>query len=197
MKRITAVFAILFLFSCESFEHESEFDKSYQKWQSFKSIQNNSYRYVVTGGSWTGVSWETEIVIQNGEIVERSFKYTSLVSIVRPAEGWNEGHSDGILEAFPHLTDFLKDENINMADYLEWTERKVELGTHVSSPAASLWTLDQIYSKAKEEWLSPRDNVTTYFETKNDGLISTAGFVDNNCADDCFVGVSIKSISKY
>jgi len=27
-----------------------------------------------------------------------------------------------------------------------------------------------------------------YFEAKNDGLISSEGYVPDNCQDDCFVG---------
>ena len=40
-----------------------------------------------------------------------------------------------------------------------------------------------------------RNNVTTYLETKNNGMISTCGYVENNCADDCFIGIHINNIS--
>jgi len=42
--------------------------------------------------------------------------------------------------------------------------------------------------------LLKRDNVTTYFEAKNNGMISSCGYWPNNCADDCFTGVSITLI---
>ncbi|MHA4894600.1 hypothetical protein ACXZ1K_07615 [Pedobacter sp. PWIIR3] len=57
-------------------------------------------------------------------------------------------------------------------------------------------TLDQIYEKAKTEWLVKQKNTDYYLETKNDGMISTCGYVERNCADDCFVGVKISSITK-
>ena len=63
-----------------------------------------------------------------------------------------------------------------------------------NSNAADALTLDEIYSKAKNEWLVKRKNVTNYFEAKNDGLISTCGYVEKGCVDDCFAGITIKSI---
>ncbi|WP_255474197.1 hypothetical protein [Flavobacterium sp. SLB02] len=41
-----------------------------------------------------------------------------------------------------------------------------------------------------------RKNVTNYFEAKNDGLISQCGYVEKGCMDDCFVGITIKSIER-
>lgn len=37
---------------------------------------------------------------------------------------------------------------------------------------------------------------STYFETKNNGLISTCGYVENTCADDCFIDITITRIAK-
>lgn len=71
---------------------------------------------------------------------------------------------------------------------LNWTE----IGTHKTG--AEPLTLDGIYDKAKREWLIKRENTTTYFENENEGMISICGYVENNCADDCFVGINIESI---
>lgn len=50
------------------------------------------------------------------------------------------------------------------------------------------------YEKSEQEWLIKRKNATSYFEEVNNGLISTSGFVKTECLDDCFVGITIKSI---
>lgn len=194
MRKILVLILAVFFISCESFEHESEFDKSFQSWKSFKKSSKNSYRYVTTGSSWVGVSWETEIVVESGEIVERKFRYRNFESIVRPVNGWDQESASKVLEKLPHLVEYLRERNMNILNYLEWQERKIELGTHTETAAGSLWTLDEVYAKAKDEWLVKRDDVTTSFETKNNGMISSCGFIPKNCADDCFRGVSIRSI---
>ncbi|MFH6996123.1 hypothetical protein [Flavobacterium sp. FlaQc-48] len=80
------------------------------------------------------------------------------------------------------------------AEQLEWTENESEINSHQNGAAAL--TLDEIYAKAKEEWLIKRKNATNYFEAKNDGLISQCGYVEKGCMDDCFVGITIKSIER-
>lgn len=76
----------------------------------------------------------------------------------------------------------------------EWTEDAGSLGTHWDG-AFSL-TLDDVYERAKNEWLKKRDDADVYFEAKNQGMISTAGYTEKNCADDCFRGIEIGSIKK-
>ena len=194
MRKFLILILSVFFVACESFEHQSEFDKSFQKWQNFKNSNKNSYRYVTTGSSWVGVSWETEIVVENGEITERKFRYINFESVVRPINGWDQESANRVFEKLPHLKEYLKERNLDVLSYLEWTERKIELGTHTETAASALWTLDQIYTKAKDEWLVKRENVTTYFKAENAGMLSSCGYVENNCADDCFRGVSIRLI---
>ncbi len=76
----------------------------------------------------------------------------------------------------------------------EWTENETTLNTH--SNGAATMTLDEIYEKAKTEWLLKRKDATTYLETENDGMISLCGYVPDNCADDCFTGIHISLIEK-
>lgn len=76
----------------------------------------------------------------------------------------------------------------------QWTEDRNTLNSH--DRGATTLTLDQIYDKAKTDWLIKRDKTTTYFETANRGMISSCGYVYNNCADDCFNGIHIISIEK-
>jgi hypothetical protein len=76
----------------------------------------------------------------------------------------------------------------------EWTEDAGSLGTHTDG--AALQNLDDVYEQAKKEWLKKRTDAYVYFEAKNSGMISTAGFSEKNCADDCFQGIEISSITK-
>ncbi|MCS4165128.1 MULTISPECIES: hypothetical protein [Sphingobacterium] len=90
-------------------------------------------------------------------------------------------------EAKTHLEDG------KVQTYAKWTENKTELNTHDEGYEAS--TLDQVYERAKKDWLIKRRDSKIYFEAKNNGLISSAGYVPDNCQDDCFVGINISKIS--
>ncbi|SCW47000.1 hypothetical protein [Mucilaginibacter sp. NFR10] len=75
----------------------------------------------------------------------------------------------------------------------QWHEDKNSLNQH-DAGAASI-TLDQVYQKAKNEWLSTdKKKNTIYFETNNNGMISNASYVPNGCQDDCSTGISISEI---
>ena len=152
--------------SCESndIEYQDKFETSRKAWLSFKESSNNSYKYTVTNSTWIGYSWETTITVENGNVIQRDFEYTFIEN---------------------PLTNISENE-------LQWTETGSELGTH--EIGADLITLDDIYKKAKNNWLIERNDVTTYLETENNGMISRCGYIDNQCADDCFLGVRIKSI---
>lgn len=153
--------------SCESddTDNQNELEKSYVAFSDFKKETNNSYKYTTTFQSWAGFGWETTIVVSNGTVIQRQFKYTNIEKLG---------------------SDILKEE-------LEWTENGSEIGNHTNI-GSDPFTLDEIYAKAKQEWLPKRDDVKTHFETKNNGLISTCGYVENGCQDDCFVGIHIKTI---
>ena len=148
----------------EDLKDQNKFEASQKTWLTFKESSNNSYRYTVTNESWTGSSWETSITVENGIVIQRDFEFTS-----------TEGLST----------------NIKQSD-LQWTETGSEIGSHENG--AEPITLDEIYNKAQNDWLIKRNNTTTYLETKNNGMISTCGYVDKQCADDCFIGVKIKNI---
>lgn len=155
--------------SCEKddLNYQNDFENSRDAWLDFKKSANNSYKYKVTAGSWAGSSWETVITVAKGKIIQRHFKYTV---------------TEGLADTIPE-------------EELEWTESENEIGSHEFQGADAL-TLDKIYDKAQQEWLIKRENSKTYFEAKNDGLISMCGYIENTCADDCFVGITIKSIER-
>jgi hypothetical protein len=76
----------------------------------------------------------------------------------------------------------------------QWEENASSLGSHAGS--ADLVTLDEIYHRAKSDWLKKRGNAHTYFETKNNGMISLCGYVQDGCIDYCLIGISIGYIEK-
>jgi hypothetical protein len=149
----------------DDIQYEDDFDQSFAKWMSFKETIGNSYNYTVYNSSWVGISWQTTIKVNNGVVTERSFKSISTQGLV-----------------------YVPLEN------KEWIEAANELNSHQNSGAADVLTLDQIYDKARTEWLIKREKATIYFEAKNDGMLSSCGYVPDGCMDDCFVGVHINSI---
>lgn len=162
------IFLLLAAFaSCkkETIEHNADYAKSYRTWLSFKDSSNNSYRYMVSQVSWTGYGSETIITVKNGKVVQRSY--------VR-----KYGEHNG--------STFV----ITVLD--QWTEGQNQLSTH--SEGAAAVTLDAVYEKAKHDWLLKRDNAETYFETRNNGMISLCGYRDKNCMDDCLTGITINFI---
>lgn len=195
---LTVLLIVLFSACRDDFEHKSEYDKSYQKWQSFKAASANSYRYIATGSSWTGVSWETELVVEKGEVTERKFRYTRFEGVKRPASGWDQSSAEEALRVLGiSAEEFRERSGTDFLAYAQWEEKGVELGTHTDGTgAAALITLDAVYQKARTEWLLERENVTAYFEAGNEGLISSAGYVEKNCADDCFIGIKIRLVDK-
>lgn len=167
------VFSLLLsimLISCNKDDlfYENSFDKSYEEWLIFKEASGNSYRYTVIGSTWVGASWETTVTVTEGEVTARSFKMTV-------SDELQAGTSE---------------------EDLEWTESGDEIDSHTDTPAAKIITLDEVYEKARTEWLTKKDDVKAFFETDNDGMISTCGYIENNCADDCFIGINISSIEQ-
>ena len=73
-----------------------------------------------------------------------------------------------------------------------WKESSDSLNTHAEG--APPLTLDDVYEKAKTQWLLKRKNVKIYFEADNAGMISSCGYTQNGCVDDCFQGVHIDYI---
>ena len=171
MKMKLCFFALLFigivLVSCKKesdLNIEHDFEQSYNEWLTFKQISDNSYRYMVAGGSVFSPRWQTTITVTKGKVTQRHFKFTSTDGLANVAD-----------------------------DVIEWTENEDEINLHSNSGADAL-TLDQIYDKARNEWLIKRKNAKVYLEHFNGGLISSCGYVVDGCVDDCFVGIKITYI---
>lgn len=187
----------LFTFACEKsdIEYETSFEKSYKAWLDFKASSNDSYRYVARGETWAGSSWQTTITVENGEVIRRDFQYDIFNDVMMLPSGWNEQKIQEILDAMSlTASEFREQYGQESAEILEWTEEAGELGTHEATSAGSLLTLDEVYDEARNDWLKKRSNAKTYFEAKNNGLISSCGYVEDGCQDDCFRGIKIVSI---
>jgi len=179
------------------FPHQDDFERSYKAWLAFKASSGNSYRYEVPGYTWAGSSWLTTVTVREGKVVQRDFVYTVFNDVIMPENGWTAAEADKLLEPLNMTAEtFLEREGYPFLEALQWTETAEDLGTKSRdySSASALYTLDDIYDKARTEWLKNRSDASISFEANNNGLISSAGFIPNGCMDDCFMGIHIRSI---
>lgn len=165
-RSVLIVFLITFCLSaCKKDAINSNYDESYAQWLSFKSTSHNSYTYVAHGGSVFGYYAQTKFTVQNGKITGREY----------------------LSGSFKPNTDSLK---INKS----WVENSTSLNSH-GTEGHELLTLDEVYAKAKTVWLKANSKENdVYFESGNNGMISSAGYVPKGCMDDCFTGINIKNI---
>jgi len=200
IRPILLFLALIITFSAcnkSDFPHEADFDRSYKAWLDFKASNGDNYRYEVSGGTWAGSSWLTTITVREGKVIQRDFTYTVFNDVWMPENGWTSTEVEAILESL-HTTanEFVEREGFSLLDVLHWSETEDELGTkaNIYSPASALHTLDDIYDKARNEWLQKRTDAHVTFEANNNGMISAVGFVPDGCMDDCFSGIHIRSI---
>lgn len=200
MSRSYTIFLLLFILvfnACEKgdIEHENRFERSYEAWLNFKAASGNNYRYEVSGATWAGSSWLTTITVREGKVTQRDFRYEAFNDIRMPEGGWSSISLDELLNGLGFSADdFLEQEGRPFHEELQWVETERELGLHEKTPAGQVQTLDEIYETTRTVWLKKRNDAEISFEAKNDDLISAAGFVPNGCIDDCFSGISIRSI---
>ncbi len=161
----------------------------------FKTASGNSYLFVTTGASWSGSSWQTDIRVNNGIATERKFVYTSFAGVQMPETGWNEEKRQEILAILETTEqEFVTSYGQSLQETLGWVEDISGIGTHKNTAACPYLTLDAVYEEAKNEWLKKRENAETFFETENNGMISTCGYTPDGCQDDCFRGIRIVRI---
>ena len=150
--------------SCKKDVLNSDFEHSRKVWLAFKKSANNNYSYTVKTASWAGFGDSTIISVNNGIVSGRM--YTSYT--IDGATGQTSTRET-------------------------WTETSTNLNTHQSG--ASTINLDAVYEKAINDWLkADKKQNTIYFEAKNQGMISTCGYVPNGCQDDCLTGIRISNI---
>lgn len=121
---ITFFIAVLALPACKKDDPTllQNYQKSYAAWLAFKEDSGNSYRYTVTGTSWTGMTRKTTITVQNGKVTERAFT----LSI---PDDWE--------------SEIPEEEK-------SWTETGNEIGTRMDSGAAAAITFDELYTQARK-----------------------------------------------
>lgn len=189
------LFFIFTLMSCDKndVEYQNDYEKSYHSWLDFKEKTNNSYQYTSRNSSWIGTSTETTITVEKGQIIEQSFKYTQIGQTQIPENGWTKEIAIAALQSIGYPADEITTIfGQDIISKLQWSKNKTNLD--LKGVDNHLMTLDQIYEKVRTEWLINRANARTYFEAKNNGLISSSGYTDENCQDDCFIGITISSI---
>lgn len=139
------------------------YNVSFDHWTALKQQNGNSYRYQTSFTSWVGFGNVTEIEVENGVVISRTYR------------------------------EFEMDEQTGQSDTVEvYIENSVSIGTHqegtepvtidelYTSCASDYLTVDQKTNKI-------------YFETGDGGLMTLCGYVPNNCADDCFSGIRINA----
>lgn len=194
---ILIMLTILLFGACEKsdIEHGNSFERSYQTWLDFKAASSNSYRYEVAGATWAGSSWQTTITVRNGKVAQRDFHYTKFNDYWMPDGGWESASMAELMADFGLTAEqFEEQAGSTLLESLQWTETEAELGFHEQTPASAIQTLDDIYETARTVWLKKRSDADISFEAKNNGMISSAGFWPEGCMDDCFSGISIRSI---
>lgn len=200
MKKIIYTLSLLLslsVFSCKNsdLEYSNQFEDSFDKFKEFKKENNNSYQYqtsIVTMEQ----SAITTISVINGKVTKREHLIQRFGNqFISPATGWTDDKVAAIeantTEAFKT---YLKDKKITLKQYLSWSESGKELGKYNDLGATPIMTLDDVYSKAKGEWLVAQERKKIFFETKNKGMISSCGYIIGNCQDDCFTGINISDI---
>ncbi|RYU91956.1 hypothetical protein EWM62_00505 [Mucilaginibacter terrigena] len=151
---------------------KTPYEISLQVWTDFKSSAHNNYTYntykLITRDNHFG-SEKTKITVENGIVTKRDFGFYKADATT------SSGISDVVTR--------------------EWHEDATTLGSHTIE-GAELITMDDIYAKAKI-WLAMDANQNIiYFETKNGGIISNAGYQPKDCTGDCMVAISISSVAK-
>lgn len=179
MKKILYIAAFFLIFSCESNDDapenqlsalttlESQDGRSYTEsidaWNALKTNNGNSYSYQITFISFTGFGSITELTVTNNVVTSRIYQEFSTDQMT--------GERD-IIDSF--------------------TETGSQLGSN--QKGATPLTIDQLYTTCAADYLVVDENENTiYFQTATNGLMTLCGFFPNNCADDCFEGITISA----
>jgi len=143
---------------------EADYNKSLQRWNTFKKEHNNSYEYTVNAASFTGYYSLTRIMVKNGIVASRTFLDNDVFEDKRPAGQAVEKYTEGM----------------------------AELNTHENGFKAI--TIDEIYATCAGTYLvvNEKENEIS-FSVDDLGLIKYCGYYPKGCMDDCSRGVSISN----
>lgn len=137
------------------------YSESKSKWLQMKKEKGDSYNYKVQEISWTGHGNNTLITIVNGKAVARTYQEF-----------------------------FMDPDTGSIENGYGYSETKVDLGKNEAG--ARPWTIDHLYSICLAEYLVVDDESNTiFFDTDEEGILTSCGFVPDDCADDCFTGITL------
>lgn len=139
------------------------YNESLAKWSLLKDQNGNSYSYAITFTSWTGYGSVTELLVNDGKVVGRVYE------------------------------EFNTNEETGERDVIEYyTETLADLGSH--KKGAAVVTIDELYDSCAKDYLSVDEQQNTiYFDTAENGVMISCGFVPDGCQDDCYTGITINS----
>lgn len=129
-------------------------------WEELKATNGNSYNYTIRFLSFAGFGSNTTITVTDGLVTERHY------------------------EAFEQ-----REENGGLVEEITetYTETGDEIGSH--KDGAEPLTVDELYELCISKYLVVNQAQNTlYFNTSEEGVISTCGYVPDGCMDDCFIG---------
>ena len=175
LKKITYIFLIITLFSCESnkgvnIAYESEYELSLNAWNKLKKTNGNSYTYESSLISWIGSGSTTKITVINNQVSSREY---IAFDIFDPKTGDYLGLKN------KRITD-LYNEDINTLN--------------TNKQGAKPLTIEQLYSSCITEYLTvdTTENKIT-FAVDSNNLLSNCTYYTIGCQDDCSVGIHIKN----
>lgn len=176
--RIILASVLITATSCDKEElaYQDEYEKSYKAWLDFKKESNNSYAYTMLRYHDELISTLTTITVESGTVIGREFRYHFIGNVAMPEGGWDKQTAIDAFKSFGYSVEWYSQENL--LDQLQWTENREEIGTH---QYGGIWTLDEVYKLAKNNWFVKRKNAETYFQADNNGMISSCGYVENGC----------------
>lgn len=179
MNKLIYIALLFLLFSCESNDDAPEnqlstlttlesqegisYTQSIEAWNALKVNNGTSYKYQTDFISFTGFGSTTELTVINNVVTSRVYQ------------------------------EFTTDEITGERDIIDsYTETASQLGSN--SKGAPPLTIDQLYTTCAADYLVVDETENTlYFQTATNGLMTLCGFFPNNCADDCYEGITISA----
>jgi hypothetical protein len=133
-------------------------------WKELKAQNDETYSYTVNFISWSGFGSRTTIIVKDGLVSKRKYLYFEQV-----------------------LNEESELEEVEIESYTETGE---EIGSH--SEGFDPLLIDELYETCISEYLIVNTGENDiYFNTNDAGIISSCGFVEKACVDDCFIGFRI------
>jgi hypothetical protein len=140
------------------------YNDSRTMWKELKAQNDETYNYTMSFISWSGFGSRTTITVKDGLVSKREYLYFEQI-----------------------LNEVSELEEVEIESY---TEAGEEIGSN--SEGFDPLLIDELYETCISEYLIVNtDENDIYFNTNDAGIISSCGFVEKGCVDDCFIGFRI------